>query len=87
VLRDVTVLAPVEPQSLGYEVAGPRLVSPRGSQTPRSRPIARPSHHAMFYTIWAVVPCLVHKFVHNSRSAGGVQPTFTGQASLHCHGR
>ena len=72
---------------LGYELAGPRLVSPRGSQTPRSRPIARPSHHAMFYTIWAVAPCLVHKFVHNPRSAGGVPPTFTGQASLHCHGR
>ena len=65
VLRGVTVLAPVEPWSLGYELTGRHLESPRGSQTDRSRPIARPSHRADSHTIAAVAPRFVHKSVHD----------------------
>ncbi len=55
--------------SLGYEPTGRRLQSPRGSQTRRSRLIARPSHRAASHPIAAAAPRFVHKSVHNKASS------------------
>jgi len=66
VLRDVTVLAPVEPWSLGYELASPGFLESRASQTYRSRAISRPSYAPTYHAISSGAPRFVHKSVHNT---------------------
>ena len=55
-------------EPLGYEPAGRRLQSPRGSQTRRSRLTARPSRRAASHPS-RHAPRFVHKSVHNKASS------------------
>ena len=63
-LRDATALAPVEPWSLGYELAGRRLARFGQSHSCRSQWRTRRSRHAAFLTVSAIKSRFVHKFVH-----------------------
>ena len=67
VLRDVTVLAPVEPWSLGYELASPGVLESRVFQTYSSRAISRPICTTAYHAIPSVAPRFVHKSVHMLR--------------------
>ena len=66
VLRDLIVLAPVEPWSLGYELASPGFPESRVSQTYSSRAITHPIRAAAYHAIPSVSPRFVHKSVHNT---------------------
>ncbi len=66
VLRDVTVLAPVEPWSLGYELAIPGFLESPASQTYRSGAVTGPISAAGYHAISSVAPRFVHKSVHNT---------------------
>ena len=66
VLRGVTVLAPVEPWSLGYELASPGFLESHASQTCRSRAITRPICAPAYHAISSVAPRFVHESVHNT---------------------
>src|SRR6476646_8029828 len=52
-----------EAPASSYRLTGRNLQSPRGSQTHRSRAVARPNHHTALHTISAVAPRFVHKSV------------------------
>ena len=77
VLRDVTVLPPAEPWSLGYELTGRRLPRFDQSHSCRSQWRARRSRHAAFLTISAIASRFVHKFVH--KPAGRVDCHIPGE--------
>ena len=87
------VWLPRQARSLGYELTGRNLQSPRGSQTHRSRDVARPNHRTALHTISAVAPRFVHKSVTCCTAAsicfiaGSVDFSERGREALPVRGR